>query len=108
MEENIYVLLDKTNKKDTSGHYLWRMQCKICGQIILNRKNHKATTCQHNFIKSYKLNDELLVKRLKTIYKGIKNRCYNQNSDDYKNYGGKGIKLCDEWYTNYYQFQRGL
>lgn len=36
-------------------------------------------------------------KRLKTIKKDIKKRCYNKNSTRYKDYGGRGITICDEW-----------
>ena len=50
---------------------------------------------------------ELLLKRNKThgkrhtreynIYRHIKDRCYNEKSKDYINYGGRGIKVCDRW-----------
>ena len=36
-------------------------------------------------------------KRLHGIYHGIKKRCYNQNSQRYKDYGGRGIVMCDAW-----------
>ena len=31
-------------------------------------------------------------------------RCYNKNDKDYKNYGGKGITVCDRWlnFSNYF------
>lgn len=35
--------------------------------------------------------------RLNAIYNGMKNRCYNSNRKEYKNYGGRGITICDEW-----------
>lgn len=35
--------------------------------------------------------------RLSEIFHNMKNRCYYQNNDSYKYYGGKGIKICDEW-----------
>ena len=38
-----------------------------------------------------------LVKRLNNIYKGMKARCYRSSCKDYKNYGGRGIKICEEW-----------
>ncbi len=38
-------------------------------------------------------------KRLETIFKGIKKRCFNRNCKDYKNYGGRGISVCVEWST---------
>lgn len=35
--------------------------------------------------------------RLRRIYKGMKQRCINPNIDGYKNYGGRGITVCQEW-----------
>ena len=35
--------------------------------------------------------------RLYKAWIGMKSRCYNRNSDGYSNYGGRGIKICDEW-----------
>jgi len=43
--------------------------------------------------------------RLYRIWTNIKSRCYNKNVDAYKNYGGRGIKLCDEW-KNYIVFRK--
>ena len=34
---------------------------------------------------------------LYSIYCGIKNRCYDKNCKNYKNYGGRGIIMSDEW-----------
>jgi hypothetical protein len=33
-------------------------------------------------------------------WKSIKRRINNPNNPSYKNYGGRGIKLCDEWMNN--------
>ena len=35
--------------------------------------------------------------KLYAIWAGIKTRCYNPNSPNYKNYGARGIAMCDEW-----------
>lgn len=37
------------------------------------------------------------MKRLNRIYKHIKERCYNPNCKDYKDYGARGITVCKEW-----------
>lgn len=47
--------------------------------------------------------------RIYRIYKSMKTRCLNPNSKQYKNYGGRGIKICDEWigengFMNFYQW----
>jgi hypothetical protein len=31
------------------------------------------------------------------IWSGMKSRCYNVNNPGYKNYGGRGIKVCERW-----------
>lgn len=35
--------------------------------------------------------------RIYAIYCGMKARCYNPNRPAYKDYGARGIRLCDEW-----------
>jgi hypothetical protein len=34
----------------------------------------------------------------------MKNRCYNPKNVSYKNYGGRGIIVCDEWLKSYESF----
>lgn len=35
--------------------------------------------------------------RIRDIFYGMKQRCYNPNCRLYHRYGGRGIKICDEW-----------
>ena len=37
-------------------------------------------------------------------WKRMINRCENKNSKDYQDYGGRGIKICDEWRTDFVEF----
>ena len=43
-------------------------------------------------------------KRLYRIYTNMKTRCYNRNTKEYLNYGGRGIIICPEWETDFYNF----
>ena len=36
--------------------------------------------------------------RLYRVWQGMKERCENENNLEYKNYGGRGIKICEEWH----------
>lgn len=36
-------------------------------------------------------------KRLNSIFRGMKDRCYNPKNYEYNKYGGRGIVVCDEW-----------
>lgn len=35
--------------------------------------------------------------RIDNIYKAMLSRCYKETNNRYKNYGAKGITVCDEW-----------
>ena len=43
--------------------------------------------------------------RLYSIWRGMKKRCYQPTSAGYKNYGGRGIKVCDGWISSYESFR---
>lgn len=38
--------------------------------------------------------------RLSNILRGMKNRCYNKNHPSYHTYGGRGVRICDEWLSD--------
>ena len=42
--------------------------------------------------------------RIYKIWQGIRQRCNNPNDKDYDNYGGRGIKMCDEWRNDFMAF----
>jgi hypothetical protein len=37
-------------------------------------------------------------------WNAISQRCYNPNAKQYKNYGDRGIKICDRWKDNFSNF----
>lgn len=38
-----------------------------------------------------------MLTRLNDIFRNMKRRCYNPKNKQFKDYGGRGIKLCDKW-----------
>lgn len=70
---------------------LYRGEIKSCGCY---RRDHPAQKT-HGLSRT----------RVYKIYKGIKGRCYNKNSDSYKKwYGAKGVEMCAEWRNNFMAF----
>ena len=45
---------------------------------------------------------------LYSVWRGMKNRCYNKNDLPYKDYGGRGIKLSDKWLSNFMNFYNDM
>lgn len=49
---------------------------------------HKQT-----YFGTHKLSDS----RIYSIYYAMKDRCYNPKVKNYRNYGGRGITICEDW-----------
>lgn len=39
-----------------------------------------------------------------SVWRDMRNRCYNENTDRYDIYGGRGITVCDRWRTSFDAF----
>lgn len=48
--------------------------------------------------------DSKVRRRIKQIWYHMKARCYNPKCDTYRLYGGRGIKICDEWLNDFESF----
>lgn len=94
-----WTVLRKAEKKSSCAVWLCRCVCgrevevmsqslrygksKSCGCMI--GEVHAETTGSHSN------------ERLYGIWRGMKARCNNPKQKDYPCYGGRGIKMCDEW-----------
>lgn len=105
----------KFNKLTVIGFYekskngaRWLCKCDCGNQTIVrgaNLKNGSVKSCGclvHENKSSIK--HGLSNTRIYSIYCGIKSRCNNENSPAYKNYGGRGIKMCEEWANDFMIF----
>lgn len=43
--------------------------------------------------------------QLYTVWHNMKQRCYGKTYKDYPNWGGRGIRVCDEWKNDYAAFR---
>lgn len=42
------------------------------------------------------------------VWLHIKQRCYNPKNERYKDYGGRGITICEEWLNSFEAFYRDM
>lgn len=42
--------------------------------------------------------------KIYAVYCTMKQRCNNKNSDSFKNYGAKGVSVCEEWEDDFESF----
>lgn len=87
------------------------VKCSKCGwetDVQQHQIKNLSLKCTHIGIDGlYKLNINCCKnKKIGHIFEGMKNRCYNPNSKNYRWYGAKGIKICDEWLSNPSSFEK--
>lgn len=89
----------------------WLCQCD-CGNTTygltgnLIRGKHKSckncrTRVSHESLRKHGGRHD----RLYGVWQNMINRCYNENVKCYKNYGGRGVTVCDEWRHDYGAFR---
>lgn len=83
---------DCGNKKIVIGGSLRAERTKSCGCLQLEKVRSILT--KHGMHKSPE----------STVWRGIKQRCYNKNNVNYYKYGGRGIKVCDRWLESFENF----
>lgn len=102
-------------------YVMWACECD-CGNIItirsdaLTSNNTRSCGCLKQGNKVH----DLYYTTQRKILSNMKQRCYNPKNNAYENYGGRGIKICDDWLDskkgliNFYQwsiesgFEEGL
>ncbi len=68
-------------------------------RILSDGKKQKTCCKKYKFPKNSNFNYKHRMKRtrLYNIWHGIKARILNKNNKSYKDYGGRGITICNEW-----------
>lgn len=79
--KNLYKVTSPTHQINHCGH---------CDAEFA--KKHPNSTCKYKN------------QRLKHLFYGVLDRCYNANNKDYKNYGQKGIDVYKEWVLDINKF----
>lgn len=104
----LLTVIDKAEPVYASdGKIMPRWHCKcICGNE-LNILASKMRTDGNMSCGCTVFNEEKqgeLGKHLYDIYKQMVHRCYAKKYKDYQNYGGRGIKICKEWFDKTYDY----
>ena len=99
------IILEKTNKQDKDKSFFYRCQFqKYPYEILACSCEIKAGRLANHFYPSVCGVGTMGIgftsqtnKKEYEIWHSILKRCYKENSYNYKNYGAKGITVCEEW-----------
>lgn len=104
----------RENGRNKHGGVLWLCECDCGNQIevstnSLNKGNTKSCGCLYrdylNNSRPNSIKHGASKSRLYTIWRDMKLRCYNKKQIGYKNYGARGIKVCNEWLYDFISFK---
>ena len=97
------------------GHVVWLVRCD-CGNLtyVLSHSLLSGNTSSCGCLQKEKVAETGKANykhgegktRLYKIWEDMIARCHNPNRQSYRYYGGRGIKVCDEWRTDYLTFKR--
>ena len=95
--ELIREIESKRDKKDNLVKWgLYQCPNSVCNKEVersfSNGKVAKSCGCLKGNIKHLGKNTKLY-----NVWISIKERCLNEKSQDYINYGGRGVTICNEW-----------
>lgn len=87
---------DRLKNGNTKSCGCLKLEKKSCGdgEKTERKKGSEATYYKHG--KSHH--------PLYTVWRGMKERCNNHKRPFYKHYGGRGIKVCNEWSNDFQPF----
>lgn len=108
------LLALETTGRDTSGVRMWRCKCD-CGKIVITRGTalRNGTTrscgCLKNRLTgslkySFKHGGKKLHTREYSSWQAMKTRCLNHNVKSFRDYGARGIKICERWMNSFENF----
>lgn len=94
-----------------SGRHIaqWKCECS-CGNNVIVTVSHltsgstKSCGCYNQECRHNRTSNGLRYTSLYGVWNEMKQRCFNENSTAYINYGGRGIKVCDEWANDFESF----
>ncbi len=106
------VVISRAPNLTNNGHITTRWVCRCdCGsEKVISGKHLKSgavISCgcvgrEHSRVA--KITHGKAHSRLYGVWCNMKNRCYNPNVNCYKRYGGRGIRVCDEWKNSFQSF----
>lgn len=96
----------KFDHKEEDCRYCWLFKCDCGGEIIARKSDVMrgavkfCKKCKYESVTKHGQNGT----RLYAVWNSMKQRCLNKNHKNYKDYGGRGITICDEWKNDFTKF----
>ena len=94
---------DCGNEVEVAKNKLVCQATKSCGCLVVEEKQNRNYGNQTDK-RFYNLR-KIAKKELGNHWKNMMYRCYKKSNNDYRLYGGRGIKVCEEWQYSFDKFR---
>ena len=102
------------SRKDQKGYEYWKCIC-VCGESTVVERyslvsgHAKSCGCYKRELCALRpVTHGLSSAKEYSSWEGMIQRCTNPRNKKYKDYGGRGIKVCDEWRKSFEAFYRDM
>ena len=112
------VICHTDSQKNKTGQHCWLVRCDCGNERIItssewNRHSCYSCGCYQKEMASKRAYEQHLTHgktntRLYAIWNDMKQRCTNPKIKEYPLYGGRGIKVCDEWKASFTNFEKWM
>lgn len=102
-------VIDFCKKNNT---FLWKCKCDCGNETLVSATSlYSGTSKSCGCLKKELLSEEKRTHddsktRLYRCWISMKNRCYNDKSETYRYWGGKGIAVCESWKNSFEDFKK--
>ena len=101
------TVVEFSHSKGYEKYYTCRCDCGKTKTVLKGNLIHGKTKSCGCYQKEMAIKANLLPenrRKLHDIFRHMKSRCYDPKNNRYDRYGGRGIKICDEWLNDVESF----
>lgn len=109
-----WTVIKRAKELDKPGRTVWICRCEcgnekpVIAQALKNGTSKQCGSCRSKNIVNKSADPRRRINgkptKLYRTWEGIINRCCHPSNKSYKDYGGRGINICDEWRHDYIAF----
>jgi len=105
---NMMTIIKEVEPRKKQRQFLCKCKCGHIGKyvlVLLVNEQTKSCGClrKSTFVERNTFHGKSRTK-LNAVWQAMKQRCFNENNANYIFYGGRGIKVCNEWKNSFIEF----
>lgn len=105
------TVIEKSATKSKEGRAIWVCSCSCGNTVLVDTKSLTTQSTKSCGCYSKEVHKQIFTKhgesrsKLYFVWGDMKSRCADKKALPYKDYGGRGIFVCEEWMRSYESFR---